>query len=137
MLAEAVANAGSWSTTDLNRRERYLDLISTLTPGHIRILRYLSSPQGWFAKHRPEAISEISNSYMQSVGQVLSRYFFEGDEELARRGFDAVSDLVAERLVQVDLSTIGTGPGALESRTTADGESLLSFLGDIGEDPTA
>ncbi|WP_143736340.1 hypothetical protein [Plantibacter flavus] len=134
MLAEAVVNAGSWSSVDLSRRERYLDLISTLTPAHIRLLRFLDTPREWLDRHRPGATTEIAAIPNWSFREVMKRFLFDGDETLTMSASAAVADLIAERLGYVDLSRSATYASVLETRTSEDGADLLRFLGDTVED---
>ncbi|CAD6015867.1 hypothetical protein [Agreia sp. COWG] len=131
LLAEAIVNSGSWSSIPLDRRERYLDLTTRLTPEHIKLLHYLHDPKAWLDLHHPGAAQTILNAPMMSAGQVIQEHVVRGDADVIRAAFAAIEDLVDERLTSLGLNSIGTGAGALNSRTTADGKGLLEFLGDL------
>jgi hypothetical protein len=47
LLAEALADAGSWSAISLDRRERYLGLLTQLSPDSVRALHFLHDPGSW------------------------------------------------------------------------------------------
>lgn len=131
MLAEAVVDAGSWSSIDLGRRERYLDLITTLTPAHIRLLRFLDAPRDWLDLHRPGAAIDIDAKPSWSFYHLRQQFLFENDHARTTAAVAAIHDLIAERLGYVDLSESSEYANVLESCTSDDGSGLLKFLGGV------
>ncbi|QOD44293.1 hypothetical protein [Clavibacter zhangzhiyongii] len=124
LLAEVLAESGSWSDIPYDRRERYLDVVVRMTPWHMRVLSYFQDPSGWFHRRGLEhELYRLSGS-MTSIVQVATDYVVPADLPFEL----IVSDLERERLVDVPLHTLMTGSGTVDARTTGDGAGLLGFL---------
>lgn len=133
LLAEALADAGSWSVISLDRRERYLGLVTQLSPDHVRALHFLRDPGLWLQQHHPGSLTSVKGAPMTSVRAVFDEYVLGGSTALAREINSLLEDLQAERLAGMGLQTIRRGTDALGSHTTADGNGFLTFLGELPE----
>jgi hypothetical protein len=123
LLQNAVLNSAI-GTIDENVRQIFLEMIESMTPMHVVLLKFLSNP-----KSSPEAVASAKSMMMGSVEHVITAALpkVTEDKELFRR---LVSDLYRFGLTNRD-SFGGTqtgGDSLLNPATTQIGRGLLNFI---------
>ena len=123
-LRNAVLNAALSSTLEEDLQLMFLEFVDSLTPWHLRVLKFLDNPKGWGQKH---GITYPSWS-MGGPSAALEHAF--ADLRGKRQLYDIfVKDLYTRGLLSTDsLHTMMTGEGMLASRTTDIGKQFISFI---------
>jgi hypothetical protein len=123
-LKNAVINVAVGNAPNEDIQTMFINLVDSLTPWHIKILRFFQNPVELGGKKgiRPEGM------YMGAPSQILEQYYLElrGHREF----YDlVVRDLHARGLFTLDsLHTMMTANGAFTKRTTQLGDEFLSFI---------
>lgn len=123
-LQNALFNVGSSSAIEDDKRVIFLRYVDELTPSHVRFLRFLNSPVGWFEDHDLDWPSFYTAGLMSVVTVAFPEW--ERDEEL----LDVIaSDLVARGLADnPGLRTMMTANGLTAQRTKMQGRQFLEFI---------
>ncbi|MGW9167922.1 hypothetical protein [Agromyces sp. NPDC055658] len=119
MLAGALASA-SISTLEWNERERFIRLVSDLSPLHVRILGFFASPTTYLR------VTDLPSSGGTPFDALM---LFLGDELDRRQVNDAVEDLVSNLLLGMLPPEMRTPNGMLSPQVTERGDRFLVFLG--------
>lgn len=128
-LKNAVLNSAVGINIEENIQLMFLNLIDTLTPWHLRILRLFRNPTEWFAENGRE-VPKIS---MGAPAHVVEAAFKELHGK--RSFYDLiVKELHAQGLLGIDsLHTMMTGSGVMAPRATEFGNQFLSYISDPQE----
>lgn len=125
-LRNAVLNAARPDSIDDTLQAMFVRMTEQFTVWHLRLLRLFQAPQDWFeARSIPLPGMGISGSSLQKVVEAAF-------PDLAAR--DGLWQVIAKDLdaagvfVGRNLSTVMTGEGALEKRTTKLGDEFLAFI---------
>jgi len=123
-LRNAVLNAALPNTLEEDLQLMFLEFVDSLTPWHLRVLKFLDNPKGWGQKH---GITYPSWS-MGSPSAALEFAF--ADLRGKRQLYDIfVKDLYSRGLLSTgSLHTTITGEGMLASRTTDIGKQFITFI---------
>ena len=123
-LRNAVLNAALPNAPEDDLQLMFLEFVDSLTPGHLRVLKFLDNPKGWGQKHG----ITYPNWSMGGANAALEHAFaeFRGQRQL----YDIfVKDLYSRGLLSTDsLHTTVTGEGMLASRTTNIGKQFIVFV---------
>ena len=123
-LQNALLNVGLGNAPDADKRTIYLRYIDELTPSHIRFLRFLDNPTGWFE----ERGLQWPNVYAGGLMTVVQVAFPEwaADEPF----LDTIAnDLVARGLIDnPGLRTIMTENGLTAQRSKPKGREFMAFI---------
>lgn len=123
-LKNAVLNAALPNSPSEDLQLMFLEFIDTLTPWHLRVLKFFSNPLEWAQKHN----ISYSFGFGGSPGQALLMAFPELNK-LGEFSNLLVKDLSSRGLLlDFSLSTMMTGNGATSPRITAIGSQFLSFI---------
>jgi hypothetical protein len=125
-LRNAVLNVASGNAPDEDLQLMFLNFIDTLTPWHLRILRFLQDPAGYGAArgvHYPTWSMGVPSTVMECTFPELrgERDFYD----------QIVSDLFLRGLIGSDatgLHTTMTATGMFAKRTTRIGERFIAFV---------
>lgn len=123
-LRNAVQNSALSSAPEDDLKLMFVDLVDTLTPWHLRILKLVSDPPAWFAERGIPWPALM----MGGFSSVLEAAF---PELRGRRDFYTLlgRDLYTRGLTGIDgFSGLVSGPGLRERRTTAFGAQFLGFI---------
>ncbi len=124
-LKNAVLNAALPNAPDESRQQLFVNLIDSMSPWHIRILRFFSDPVKVFrelGKQPPEY------GIGSSLSQILTTAYPELEHE--RSLYDQiVKELHSRGLLGTDqLHTMMSGNGVYQKRTTQMGDQFLQFI---------
>lgn len=122
-LRNAVVNATVAPDTERDRHAILLDILTGLTPTHIKLLRLFDDPLRWYRETdtQPREFSAGSSSVVvQDAYPDLAR-----DPTLLDR---VVADLKQSGLSDIQLSTMMTNSGIYAPRTLPLGTELLAFI---------
>lgn len=123
LLQNAVLNSAI-GTIDENVRQIFLEMIESMTPMHVVLLKFLSNPRA-----SPEAVTSAKSLMMGSMEHVIAAALprVTEDKELFRR---LVGDLYRFGLTTRDSfgGTQSGGDSLLNSATTQIGRGLLNFI---------
>jgi len=123
LLQNAVLNSAI-GTVDENIRQMFLEMIESMTPMHVALLKFLSNP-----KASPAAVASAKGLMMGSVEHVITAALPEvtTNKDLFRR---LVGDLYRFGLTTRDSfgGTQSGGESLLNPATTELGKSLLNFI---------
>lgn len=123
-LQNALYNVGCGDSLDEDQRAIFLRYIDELTPSHIRFLRFLDDPTGWFERHD----LVWPNVYMGGLMSVVEVAF------PAWRKDEAFLDTLATDLVSRGLAdnpplrVVMTGDGLTARRTKPKGREFMAFI---------
>ncbi|MBZ5668115.1 MAG: hypothetical protein LAO04_00065 [Acidobacteriia bacterium] len=125
-LRNAVLNVASGNAPDEDLQLMFLNFIDTLTPWHLRILRFLQGP----AAYRAAKGMTSTNQAVGSPARVIEHTF---PELRGQRAFydQIVSDLFSRGLMNSEpsgLHAMMTASGVLAKRTTPMGDAFLAFV---------
>lgn len=123
-LRNAVLNVAIGSSPDENVQLMFVNLVDSLTPLHLRILRFFQSP----AEPQSQNVSPMRVHMMGSPAQVLERAHPElkGHQDLYEL---VVRDLYAGGLFSSNsLTGMVTGQGMYEKRTSNLGDEFIRFI---------
>jgi len=122
-LRNAILNSAVVPNPDEDLQGMFLDCIDTLTPSHLRVLKFFENPRTWFQQ---KGIGS-GNFAAGPPSAVLERAFPE-----FRRDFyeQLVKDLSSRGLMQNagSLHVMMTEQGMFDRRTTAMGQSFLKYI---------
>lgn len=123
-LRNAVLNVAIGKAPEEDVQLMFLNLIDSLTPWHLRILRFFQDPAGF---GRTKGLNP-DTWMMGGPSTLLERYYPELSGQ--RDFYDlVVSDLHARGLFTIpDLHTTMTGHGIFAKRTTGLGDAFLNFI---------
>lgn len=123
-LANAVANTAGHIPIDESVQQVFIGLVESLTPWHLRILRFFHNPQAWFIANNKQP---PSMSISGSRSQVLQAAYpeFLRDAEFARF---IISDLKTKGLADIGLSSMVTGNAALSPAVTDLGKRFIDYI---------
>ena len=122
-LRNAVLNSALPGAPEDDLQLVFLDLVDTLTPWHLRVLKLFDDPLKWADQNQRTVPIGMG---MASTGQVLLQAY----PELNGKGeFQAkiIKDLSTYGLAEIP-SAMMTSRGAHESRTSGFGKQFLQFL---------
>jgi len=129
LLRNAVVNSVSGTAPDLDLQQVYFGLIDELTVTHLRMLKLLDDPSGWFEFHG------IAKPTYQSAARI--EIVKEGMPDLAEQGVEMIkrffAKLETEGLVIAGLSGGVTGSALWDQLTSDFGKGFLKFLADDEE----
>lgn len=127
-LRNAVVNATVAPNTRADRHAILMNVLTGLTPTHIKLLRLFDDPRKWFT----DAKIDPPNLMMGGQHAVVERAYPElaADATLLDR---AVRDLDQQGLSSIALRTMMSGDGIMSRRTLGLGAELLEFI----TEPTA
>lgn len=123
-LQNAFFDVGMGDSLDADKRAIFLRYVDELTPSHIRFMRFLDSPTGWFDQydlHWPKV----------HAGGLMSVVEVAFPEWRAEEPFldTLVTDLAARGLIESPgLRTMMTGEGLEAQRTKPKGRELTAFI---------
>ena len=123
-LRNAVLNVALEIFIDDDLQMIFLQMIDTLTPWHLRILKYFRDPE----KHFQASASTRKQLLAGAPANALEQAFPELQN---RRGFydQVVKDLYARGLVSIEsLHVMMTPSGVYAARTTGTGNQFLDFV---------
>jgi hypothetical protein len=123
-LRNAVLNSALPNPISEDIQLIFLNFIDTLTPCHLRVLKFFENPRAWGEKHG----ITYPDWYTGSTSVALEHTFPELSGK--REFYDLlVKDLFSRGLMNTDsLHTTVTGRGMLDSHTTAMGQQFISFI---------
>ena len=123
-LRNAVLNAALPNASEEDLQLMFLEFVDSLTPWHLRVLKFLDNPKEWGRKH---GITYPDWS-MGGANAALEHAFPE--LRAKRQLYDIfVKDLYSRGLLSTDsLHTTVTGEGMLASRTTDIGKQFIAFV---------
>ena len=123
-LRNAVVNVALDGDLDADETSYFLTLVDQLTPGALRLLKFLSDPLGWAASNG----INYTNRNMGGISHVINEArlgFPNGRETYDRIG----RDLYGRGLTTVEtFHTTMSGPDITASRTTPLGLRFLQFI---------
>ncbi len=123
-LKNAVINVAVGNAPNEDIQMMFINLVDTLTPWHIKILRFFQDPVGLGREKNvtPERM------YMGAPSHILEQYY--PDLRGQRDWYDlVVRDLHARGLLTIDsLHTMMTGNGVFTKRTSQLGDDFLRFI---------
>lgn len=132
-LHNAVLNATLPNAPDDDRQQMFLNFVDTLTPWHLRLLRFLSDPVAW----DEDGASRWANSLTLSLHSMIEDAFPELKEHQDYRD-QLARDLYGRGLSKVErLHPMTTARGALSAHTTAFGDAFLRFIASPDLDSSA
>jgi hypothetical protein len=123
ILRNAVVNSVLPAAPDDDTQQVFFELIARFTPTHVRLLKMLSDPGGWFAHlgiPRPEYMSAAKTALIEAAMPE-----FAGREDLLGRYTGALS---SGGLVTGSVSGMMTNAGLWASATSALGLEFLAFI---------
>jgi hypothetical protein len=123
-LRNAVLNSALPSSPNADLQLMFLNHVDTLTPSHLRILKFFENPREWGEKHGVA----YPNWEMGGPANVLEHAL---PEFRGRREFydQLVRDLYSRGLMTTDqLHATMTSQGMFASRLTAAGSACLAFI---------
>ncbi|MEV0269208.1 hypothetical protein AB0H43_10555 [Hamadaea sp. NPDC050747] len=127
ILRNAVVNSVMPGAPDLDTQQLFFDMIDRLTPTHVRMLKLLSDPPGWFESHgisRPNIYAGPKADIVEAGMPELA-----GRRDLIDRYAGALTSF---GLISQSLSGMMTENGLWASAITSLGRELLSFIADSG-----
>ena len=118
-LRNAVLNVASGNAPDEDRQWMFLHFVDTLTPWHLRVLKFFEDPA---------SCADVSNIGMGGLSNVIERAF--PDLRGQREFYDVVfEDLITRGLIsKVGLHVTMSGHGLTQKRTTKMGDEFLAFI---------
>lgn len=125
-LRNAVLNAALPNPPEEDIQMMFLNFIDTLTPWHLRILKFFDNPKKWYEKQNKPQL----NLMMGGLSTILEDVF---PELKGRREFydQLFKDLYSRGLTGTgSLHTTMSEHGLYESRTTNFGKQFLNFIAD-------
>ena len=128
-LRNAVLNSPLPNAPDEDTQMIFLNLVDSLTPTHVRLLRLFDDPQG----HAEEKSISYDNAITGSLSQLIEDVF---PELQGRRDFynQVVRDLHASGLSGAsDTGVMISGSGMLGRRTTTWARQFIQFISDPPE----
>ena len=130
-LQNALFNVGLGDSLDADKRAIYLRYIDELTPSHIRSMRFLDNPTGWFDEHGLQWPNVYAGGLISVVEVAFPKW---GTDEPFLDTLAA--DLVARSLIEnPGLRTVMTGEGLKAQRTKPKGREFMAFIsGPFGAD---
>ena len=102
----------------------FLEFVDTLTPWHLRVLKFLDHPKEWGQKH-----GIVYPDWSRGGANAALEHAFPELQE-KRQLYDIfIKDLYSRGLLSTDsLHTMVTGKGILASRTTKIGKQFIAFI---------
>lgn len=123
-LQNALFNVGMGDSLDADKRAIFLRYVDELTPSHIRLMRFLDSPTGWFEQHGLQWPNVYTGGLMSAVAVAFPEW--RADEPFLDT---LAADLVARGLIDnPGLRTMMTGEGLKAQRTKPKGREFLAFI---------
>lgn len=126
ILRNAVLNAALPSAPDEDLQQLFFDLIDRLTPTHVRLLKVLVDPPGWFDRTgipRPRfALSSNRTALIEAAMPDLA-----GRRDVIERYYGGLTNGV---LVSAPLGGMMTENGAFQPATSDLGREFLAFIED-------
>ncbi|GAA2662242.1 hypothetical protein [Paractinoplanes durhamensis] len=123
VLRNAVVNSVMPGAPDLDAQQLFLDLIDRFTPTHVRMLRLIADPPGWFDRNgmaRPN-ISRGSRAHVIEAGMPD----LAGRQDLIMRYAAA---LTTAGVIDQSVTTMMTSGGVWGSGATPLGVDFLEFI---------
>lgn len=130
-LARVVARMGPWNDLAKERREYFFDLTGKYNDIHVFLLKYFVNPAEWLRKH--DADFDPNSIMMGAVATVLERYVFPHEPNWRSVVNPALGELQRDGMADVPLSTMMSGDGTIQNRTTIEGSAFLSFLAETDD----
>lgn len=123
-LRNAILNAAMPNPPEEDIQMMFLNFIDTLTPWHLRILKFFDDPKKWYEKQN----KPLLNLMMGGLSTVLEDSF--PDLKGRRSFYDLLfKDLYSRGLTNTDsLHTTMSAEGLYVSRTTDFGKQFLSYI---------
>lgn len=123
-LRNAVLNAALPRSPEEDTQLMFLSFVDTLTPWHLRVLKFFENPRAWGQKH------DISYpSWPMGGPATVLEYTFPELREHREFYDQLVKDLFSRGLMSTDsLHTTMTEQGMFASRTTAMGKQFIKFI---------
>lgn len=124
-LQNALFNVGVGDGLDADKRAIFLRYVDELTPSHIRFLRFLDNPTGWFDAHGLSWPNNIMAGGLMNVVQIVFPDWARDEPFL-----DTIAaDLIARGLIDnPGLRTMMTASGLTAQRTKLKGREFLAFI---------
>lgn len=126
-LKYAIVNVAASNSLDQSVEHMFLCWIDDLSAWHLRLLRLLSDPKGWFRESgQPVPEHHITSSIIGLIGESLP--VLSGQRELCQQ---VVRDLNNRGLSGIDdrnLFTAMSADGAYRKHTTSLGDQFLQFV---------
>lgn len=123
-LQNALFNVGIGDSLDADKRAIFLRYVDELTPSHIRFMRFLDSPTGWFEQHDLQWPNVYAGGLMAVVEVAFPEW--RADEPFLDT---LAADLVARGLIDSPgLHTMMTGEGLKAQRTKPKGGEFMAFI---------
>jgi hypothetical protein len=125
-LHNAVLNVALSSLVQEDLQHIFLNFVDEFTPWHLKVLKYLDNPDGWFKNNK----KTHPNIYMGGPILIMNNAFpeLEKDPEFAHQ---LIRDLNARGLISADITTMNTmmsQSGMYSPRTTPLGKQFLDFI---------
>jgi hypothetical protein len=129
LLRNAVLNAAFPDAPDEDIQQLFFDLLDRLTPTHVRLLKVLTDPPGWFEKTgfpRPQfAMSSNRSALIEAAMPELA-----GRRDVIERYYGG---LTTGGLVSAPLGGMMTANGAFQPAASELGREFLAFVEDPRE----
>lgn len=122
-LRNAVLNSALPGAPEDDMQLIFLDLVDTLTPWHLRVLKLFDDPLKWAEENQRPVPNGFGRA---STRQVLLQAYPElnGKDDLQNK---VIKDLSTQNLAEIPGATM-TSKGAHESRTSRFGKQFLQFV---------
>lgn len=123
-LRSAVLNAASPTAPEEDLQLMFLNFIDTLTPWHLRILKYFEDPMGWGERHNVKFTNYEFGSPMHPLQEAFPELRTKGDFV-----DHAVKDLYSKGLMNTEsLKTTMTKHGMFAPRITSTGQKFITYI---------
>lgn len=123
-LQNALFNIGIGDSLDADKRVIFLRYVDELTPSHIRFMRFLDNPTGWFEVHGLAWPSVYMGGLMSVVEVAFPEW--RADEPFVDT---LANDLLTRGLIDnPGLRTVMTGNGLTAQRTKPKGREFMGFI---------
>jgi len=123
-LSSAVLNSALPHAPEEDLQAMFLGFVDTMTPWHLRVLKFWDDPQGWARRHQISFPNWSAGSRVIAMEHALPEL-----RDRREFGVQLVRDLYMRGLLVADrLDGTVTGPGMLAPLTTAFGKQFIDFI---------